>query len=65
MNKTAQRALEDVDVVCFVAEATERPDRIDDRVLEPLASCRVPVYCCLNKIDLLRPKSRLLPVIER
>jgi len=64
MNKTAERALEDVDVVCFVAEATERPDRIDDHVLERLAPCRVPVYCCLNKIDLVHPKSRLLPVMD-
>ncbi len=63
MTKTAERALEDVDVVCLVAEATERPDRIDDAVLERLRPCRAPVYCCLNKVGLVRPKSRLLPLI--
>jgi GTP-binding protein Era len=64
MTRAVERALEDVDVVCLVAEATERPDRIDDLVLERLRACRAPVYCCLNKVDLVSPKSRLLPLIE-
>ncbi len=63
MAHTAERAVEDVDVVCFVAEATEKPDRVDDRVLDRLRPSRVPVVCCLNKIDLVAPKSRLLPLI--
>ena len=32
MAKTAERALEDVDVVCLVVDATARPDRIDDEI---------------------------------
>ncbi len=64
MAKTAERALEDVDVICLVAEATGRPDRIDDEVLERLRSLRAPIYCCLNKVDLVTPKSQLLPLIE-
>ncbi|HYB40700.1 MAG TPA: GTPase Era [Candidatus Methylomirabilis sp.] len=64
MIKTAERALEDVDVVCLVAEATERPDRIDGGILDRLRSCHAPVYCCLNKVDLVEPKSRLLPLLE-
>jgi GTPase len=63
MVEAAERALEDVDAVCLVAEATERPDRIDGQALERLASCRSPVYCCLNKVDLVNPKSRLLPLM--
>ncbi len=64
MIKTAERALEDVDVVCLVAEATERPDRIEGEVLERLRPCRALVFCCLNKVDLVNPKARLLPLIE-
>src|SRR5262249_5803463 len=64
MMKTAERALEDVDVVCLVEEATGRPERMDQIVLERLSSCRAPVYCCLNKIDLGHPKSRLLPLMR-
>jgi GTPase len=64
MQRAAERALEDVDLVCFVAEATERPDRIDGEALARLASVRAPVFCCLNKVDLIAPKTRLLPLIE-
>jgi len=63
MWKTAERALEDVDLVCFVAEATEDPARLDRNALARLKACRAPVYCCLNKTDLVSPKSRLLPLI--
>ena len=64
MIKAALRAIEDVDAVCLVAEATERPDRIDDEILSRLRSCRAPVYCCLNQVDLVHPKSRVLGLIE-
>ena len=63
MQRAAERALEDVDLVCFVAEATERPDRIDATALGRLAAVRAPLVCCLNKVDLVAPKSRLLPLI--
>ncbi|OGK77933.1 MAG: GTPase Era [Candidatus Rokubacteria bacterium GWC2_70_16] len=64
MAKAAERALEDVDLVCLVAEATERPDRLDAGPLARLAGVGAPVFCCLNKADLVTPKSRLLPLIE-
>ena len=63
MQRAAERALEDVDLVCFVAEATERPDRIDAGAVGRLAGVRAPLFCCLNKVDLVAPKSRLLPLI--
>ncbi len=64
MAKSAERALEDVDVACLVVEATGRPDRVDDEILERLRPLRVPVYCCVNKVDLVSPKSRLLPLLQ-
>jgi GTP-binding protein Era len=63
MQRAAERALEDVDLVCFVAEASERPDRLDVDALARLAGVRAPIFCCLNKVDLVSPKSRLLPLI--
>jgi GTP-binding protein Era len=63
MAQAAARALEDVDLVCFVAEATERPDRLDGVALDRLAGVRAPVFCCLNKVDLVAAKPRLLPLI--
>jgi GTPase len=63
MLKTAHRAVEDVDLVCLIVDAaTEHgPDPI---VLEPLRTYTGPVFCVLNKIDRVRPKSRMLPLIE-
>jgi GTP-binding protein Era len=64
MARSAERALEDVDVICLVVEATGHPERIDDELLARLRPVRAPVYCCLNKVDLVTAKSRLLPLIE-
>jgi len=63
MLKTAHRAVEDVDLVCLVVDAStgDSPDRI---VLDPLRAYTGPVFCVLNKIDRVRPKSRMLPLIE-
>jgi len=63
MQQTARRAVEEVDLVCLVVDAAQRihPDRL---VLEPLEAYRGPVFCVLNKADLVRPKGRMLPVLE-
>jgi len=63
MLKTAHRAVEDVDLVCLVVDASagDGPDRI---VLEPLRAYAGPVFCVLNKTDRVRPKSRMLALIE-
>jgi len=63
MVKTAERAVEDVDVVCLVLEATEKPDRLDKSIIQRLSASRCPVYAVINKADLVAPKSRLLPLI--
>src|SRR5262249_59590733 len=64
MQKTAERAAEEVDVVCLVvdASAAEAPD---DLVLAPLRAFAGPVFCALNKVDRVKPKARLLPLLER
>ena len=64
MVKTVERALQDVDLVCLILEATERPGRIDRRVFDRLKDARAPVFAVLNKEDLVRPKSTLLPLIS-
>ncbi len=64
MVKTAERALQDVDLVCLVLEATENPERLDRTVFQRLKGTRVPVYAVLNKDDLVAPKSKLLPLMS-
>lgn len=63
MAKTAERAVEDVDIVCFVLEATEKPERVDTSGLESLRPGRCPVFAVVNKTDLVAPKSKLLPLM--
>jgi GTP-binding protein Era len=64
MQKTAERAATEVDVVCLVvdAAAAEGPDEV---VLAPLRALGTPVFGVLNKVDRVRPKTRLLPMLEQ
>jgi GTP-binding protein Era len=64
MRRAVERALEDVDVVCLVTEATLRSPEPDTPILERLAGLHVPVLCCLNKVDLVPDKACLLPRLE-
>jgi GTP-binding protein Era len=64
MAQTAHRALEEVDLVCLVAEATEDASDLDEGPFTLLAGFRGPVFCCLNKVDLAEPKARVLPLID-
>ncbi len=64
MVKTVHRSLEEVDLVCLLVPATDAADEIDEDLLKLLTAFRGPVFCCLNKADLVRPKSQLLPLME-
>jgi len=63
MRQTVERALEDVDLVCVLADVTE-PRHPDPEMLEMLGRHRGPAYCVLNKTDRVRAKDRLLPLID-
>jgi GTP-binding protein Era len=62
MNRAAVNALADADLVLFVSDATHWTDE-DDDVLKRLRSCDAPVIAVLNKIDLVRPKEKLLQTL--
>jgi GTP-binding protein Era len=64
MLTTAQRAVEDVDAVCLVVDATDRSGP-DELVLAPLQGYTGVAVCALNKVDLVQPKGALLPLLER
>ena len=64
MARTAERALEDVDLVCAVVDATERTPP-EPRVLETLRRGTAPAFCLLNKVDVVKTKASLLPLIDR
>ena len=66
MLETAQRAVEDVDAVCLVVDASDRRGRDpDELVLAPLREYRGTTVCALNKVDLVQPRAALLPLLER
>lgn len=64
MMKTVHRSLEEVDLVCLLCPADADPPEIDEAVSKALSAFRGPVFCCLTKADLIRPKNRFLPLIE-
>lgn len=63
MTRTVERALEDVDLVCAVIDATERTHP-DARLLAALAAHPAPAFALLNKADAVVPRSRMLPIID-
>ncbi len=62
MNKAALGALHDVDVIVFVCEARGLTDE-DKWVLEKIFAKKVPVIAAINKVDKLKDKEAMLPVI--
>lgn len=64
LNRAAMSALADADIVVFLVDALRWTEE-DELVLERLAQCTKPVVLALNKVDRLRTKEFLLPLIER
>lgn len=64
MNRIAQAALHDVDLVLFLVEAG-RWTAEDDHVARVLEKVDVPVLLVVNKIDLLPDKSALFDFLKR
>lgn len=63
MNRAAKSAFSGVDVIVFVVDA-KRWTEADDRVIEALQYCELPVILAINKIDKIDSKTALLPFIE-
>jgi GTPase len=62
MNRVARGALTDVDVVLFVTDLSW--DKQDEYVLELVSSLTVPVILIINKVDHLKDKKQLLPLMQ-
>ena len=61
---TVTQAVEEVDVVILVADATAPVAAAGDEVFEALRSVTAPAVLALNKVDLVPDKARLLPRLE-
>jgi len=61
----ARGALDDADVVCLVVDAARglEPKVMD--LIEGLKQARRPVVLVLNKVDLVQPRAKLLPLMQQ
>jgi GTP-binding protein Era len=65
MVETALGTLGEVDVVCVIIDATSPHSRIEEMILNRLEKQESPVIVVLNKVDLVRNKGDLLPLLEK
>ncbi|MGM0556060.1 MAG: GTPase Era [Myxococcota bacterium] len=76
MVATALEAMKEVDLVCHVVDAAdflERSERVpagelprrEEFIFRQLDELDVPVLLVLNKVDLVSPKEKLLPMIDQ
>lgn len=66
MNHAARAAAEDADAVIMVVDATDGhagPER-EANVLDALATVQAPVILAVNKVDAVRAKNALLPLLD-
>jgi GTPase len=64
MVETATRSIGQADLVLWLSDVTERFGPGERYVADILKRSRLPVLLGLNKIDLVRDKKQLLPIIE-
>ena len=64
MVRTATGTLQEVDVILFVVDVSEKRGAGEEYILELLRKVKTPVILVANKIDKLADKSRLLKIIE-
>ena len=63
MNREAESAIRDVDVVVFVVDRTIWTEA-DERVAEEVLRCGAPLIIAVNKVDRLESKKDLLPQLQ-
>jgi GTP-binding protein Era len=65
MMDAVREALDQRDLLLYVADATVPFTTVDREALDMVKKSQTPTFLVLNKIDLLQSKTALLPLIER
>ncbi|MGA2328197.1 MAG: GTPase Era [Bryobacteraceae bacterium] len=65
MMETIRPALAERDLLLYVVDATREPGEADLEGVELVRRSGTPTLLVLNKIDRVKPKERLLPLVER
>ncbi|MGC5328543.1 GTPase Era [Brevibacillus sp. SYSU BS000544] len=63
MVEVAENTLNEVDLILFVVDVTEKRGAGDDYIIERLKQVKTPVFLVINKIDQVHPE-QLLPIID-
>lgn len=64
MMNSAMETLDEVDIILYLVEATDREiGPIDQSIISALSKTKTPVILAINKVDLVE-KQRILPLIE-
>lgn len=63
MNRAATSSIEDVELILFLVEAGTWTEE-DENVLQRLKAVKAPVVLVINKIDRIKDKEELFPVLE-
>ena len=63
LNRVTQAALHDVDIIVLIVDARGWNER-DDWILKQLEGINRPVLLVLNKIDMLKSRQQLLPLLQ-
>lgn len=64
MNRVAGQAIQDVDLILFVIESKHFKTE-DEWILKRLKEVKSPVILVINKVDMLKQKDELLPLIDK
>src|SRR5678815_1409928 len=63
--ETVRANVEERDLILFVCDAHRKFTEEDRKAIDLARRTETPVLCVLNKVDLVRDKSTLLPLIEQ
>jgi len=63
MNRAATTSLEDVDLILFLVEADSWTEE-DENLLKRLKEAKAPVFLIVNKVDRVKEKESLLPMLQ-
>lgn len=63
MVKSAVGTLKEVDAILFVVDVNEKPGKGEEFIINLLNQVKTPVILVLNKVDAIKDKGKLLPVI--